>query len=658
MYGLPLVHLVPCKAIAPHSLSHLWWAVYGLVGGVIVSWEVSFPLTDDFPFTFIIVFKGTVCLFKTSKYTCLVCVQHAALNYVHLSPPSLSLSLSFSLPPQVLLMAMAQVFIPSPRDSMRSSLHLPTPTSPSLLSPPPSATSSYTDEDHIEFLPRAPPPSPEMQQKQFGPLFEIDPCRFEEPRKSELPPSPTNSLDFSNMFTPNKSPLESEPHSPMQEPSPGDPLDSAYCSAHTSTSSRQSNTGSSLSIPISPNSATSSCFGATFSYSHSDGDAYRNGMRSRTIDFHDGYQVSGVDAPSPSSSSLRPRSHTHPSHSLAPHATYLHEQQHHQYHHREDSLHSVHPHLPHSFNTTQLSGGGGGGGAALLDTRYHHHHDTDTDPSFHRKKSNLKRKSNELGYEVSDSMEAFSCDSCFSGGGRGRGNLSEPEWMMKGNKKPCQEGKNPVIRRQSSSFSGALSYSSSLSPVRDGMSNVSAPPTPNHCTTPLLQQDFVSFLHRHPSSSMTPASFSSPLNQHHSPPYPVTPTPTFSSVEAAPTSLQSMEVGGEEEEGGLDSLDSMDCGTGEPTDLNLTLRRNQASHNPLYPPILTPTDNIVTLKPPQPPGRIFSSGGGGYDFGLDPQLDQGPQGCEVYYSSYHESSQNLLNSSDCEEARLLLSKSL
>lgn len=556
-------------------------------------------------------------------------------------------------------MAMAQVFIPNPHDSIPSFHQIS--SSPPLLSPPPSSASSYNDEDHVEFVPRAPPPSPEMQQKNFGPLFEIDPSRFETPRKTELPPSPSNSLDFWTMFTPNKSPLESEPHSPMQQPSPGDPLDSAYCSAHNSTSSRQSNVGSSLSIPISPNSATSSCLGSTFLYSHSDGDTFQNEMRSRTVDLHDDYKSSmTMDMPSPSS--LRPRSHTHPSHSLTPHATF-----HKELYHRQDTFQLFHPHLPTNFDTTNLTNHLPAAnrhtstGNTTADTMGYHDL-----PTNYRKKLNLKRKSNELSYEATDPMELFSCDN-FSGSAS---SSLEADCLVihpKSNKKACQEGKNPVIRRQSSSFSGSFSYTggSSLSPGRDGLTNISAPSTPNHCTTPLLQQNFTSVLHCSPPS-VSPAVFS-PHQGHHSP-YPVTPTPSTS--EAAPTSLQSMEVEGDTfmslgggGGGCLDSLDSMDCEQTTGVDsLNNTLGVSSFQHissnnEHQYPNFLVPTHDSTTLGLPQTTVtscRSYSSGDG-YDFNQDPQLDQG---CDVYYSSYHESSENMLNSSETAESRFLLSKSL
>lgn len=526
---------------------------------------------------------------------------------------------------QVLQMAMAQVFIPNPHGSIPP-LHLHNhPPSPPLPSPPTFASTSVTDDDSTHFLPRAPPPSPEVQTKRFGPIFEIDPTQFESPRKSEL--SPSNSLDFSTMFTPNKSPLESEPQSPMQ-PSPGNPLDSAYCSTtHTSTSSRDSNAGSSsLSIPISPNSATSNCYQAMLSHSHSDADSFQNGLRSHTAltqhpNSHNGPLL-------PPGAGTRPRSHTHPSHTLTLHTAQE----------REDAIRSFHPHLPLSFDTAQpgpVTGSERAG--AIFDSGYH---DAIKSP-FQQKKSNLKRKSNELGYDQ-DPMEIFSYDSYSE-------TSSESEWLVvhpKSNKKACQEGENPIVRRQSSSFSGAYSYSGSLLPLSDGMTNMSAPPTPNHYTTPLMAHNFSSIHH----PSLSPPAFSP-----HQTPF----TPT-------PTSLQSMDVaeqGVVECGGNLDSLDSMDCGPGEHcmnmASLSSTLRGEQleintTSHVPLPP---HPT-HIVTVSSPEPSGgpcRSYSSGG--YDFSLDPQLADGP--CNVHYSSYDESQQSsILNTGTNAESRYLLSKSL
>ena len=538
---------------------------------------------------------------------------------------------------QVLQMAMAQVFIPNPHDSippLHLHTHQPSPSPSSIPSPP----SSLQEDDHTHFLPRAPPPSPEVQTKRFGPIFEIDPSRFETPRKSELSISPSNSLEFSAMFTPNKSPLESEPQSPMQ-PSPGDPLDSAYSSTtHTSTSSRYSNAGSSsLSIPISPNSATSCCYKSMLSHSHSDADSFQNGLRSHTAlaqhpnTHHDSSLPVTGHAP-------RPRSHTHPSHTLTPHAAQE----------RQEALRSFHPHLPLSFEATRPGPGHSSEGGGILDSRYHN---AIRSPPCQQKKSNLKRKSNELGYDP-DPMDVFNYDSSFSE------TSSESEWLVvhpKSNKKACQEGENPIIRRQSSSFSGAYSYSGTLLPVSDGLSNMSAPPTPNQYTTPtpLLLQDFSSLHH----PSLSPPAFS-----HHQTPYPP-PTPTPSTEN--PNSLQSMEVaeqGVVEFAGNLDSLDSMDCGPGEHCtnmdSLGSTLRA--CSHleivtTPHVPSPPHPT-HIVTVSSPEPSvPTCRSCSSGGYDFSLNPQLAEGPN---VHYSSYDESQQSILNTSSNIESRLLLSKSL
>ena len=533
-------------------------------------------------------------------------------------------------------MAMAQVFIPNPHDSIPP-LHLHTHTSPPLPSPPPSV-SSLSEDDHVRFLPPAPPPSPEMQQRRYISLFEIDPNKFKTPRKSELPPSPTNSFDFSTLFTPNKSPLQSEPHSPTQ-PSPGDPLDSACCSIHNSTSSRESNAGSSsLSIPISPNSAASCCYSSMLSHSHSEGDTFRHCLRSRTAlaqhpGVHDNRLSADITSPT-----LRPRSHTHPSHSLTPHSPYMHEQR------RRNDVWAIHPHLPLSFEATQLQPQTSSDGT-ISDSGYH-----EVESPFLRKKLNLKRKSNELGYDL-DLMEQLSYDS-FSESACS----SESEWLVvhpKGNKKACQEGENPMIRRQSASFSGV--FTSNLAPFTEGPSNVSAPSTPSHPATPLLH-DFSSLRHL----SMSPPVFS---NQ---PPslFPTTPTlPTD-----VPTSLQSMEIAEEgtmDFGGRLDSLDSMDCGLVdhcvEMESLSSTLRGSHLENTvlnsrnlPSNPPHPHPPQ-ILTVSSPQPsvpPCRSYSSGGG-HDFSQEPQLAQGSNLC---FSSYHEGGEFMTTGS--AESKFLLSKSL
>ena len=525
-------------------------------------------------------------------------------------------------------MAMAEVFLPNPHDSIQPLPRLlPTPTSPPFPSPPPSTCSSYhDDQDHAQAMPPAPPPSPQGPLS-GGPVFEIDASYFERPRKSELPPSPTNSLDFSAIFTPNKSPLESEPHSPAQ-PSPGDPLDSAYGSTHASTSSQHSNAGSSQSIPISPNSITS--IGGPF-YSYSDDQTFRNGLRSQTAlaqhpDTRSGFHLSAESAsPAP-----RPRSNTHPSHTLTPHASLLQEQ-------CQDTLRTFHPHLPVSFDTTQLHQlSRAAGHTGIFDSGYHE--TLAAELPVRRSKLNLKRKSNELGYE-GESMDLFSCDSFSESGG------SETEW---GSKKACQEGKNPVIRRQSSSFSGRFTYCNSFTSGREGMaSNISAPSTPGHSTTPFLQQVFGGQEH---CPSLSPPVFSSP--QH-------TPFTPAASVDV-PTSLQSMEVGEV-----MESLDSvMDTGPGEHCvemdSLSTQLRGSHleyASHgNGTFP--AHPHHHGVTLAPPliSGGGHRSHSSGDTYDFGLNPQL---VQGSEFYFSSYQESSQNVLNEATCTaENRFLLSKSL
>ena len=530
-------------------------------------------------------------------------------------------------------MAMAEVFLLNPHDSMAPPHHLlPTPTPPPFPSPPPSACSSYhEDTDHAQAMPPAPPPSPQGPVS-GGPVFEIDASYFERPRKTELPPSPTNSLDFSAMFTPNKSPLESEPHSPVQ-PLLGDQLqDSAYGSTYASTSSQHSNAGSSQSIPISPNSITSAGAPGLY-YSYSDDTTFRNCLRSQTAlaqhpDRHSGFHLSAESAsPAP-----RPRSNTHPSHTLTPHSSLVQEQ-----HHRQEMLRTFHPHLPPSFDTTQLpqapctTGG-------ILDSGYHELPEL----PVRRNKLNLKRKSNELGYEC-ESMDLFSCDSFSESGCSG----SECEW---GSKKACQEGKNPVIRRQSSSFSGGFTYSSTLTSGREGVAycNISAPSTPGHSTTPLLEQVFGGPLHHSQdhAPSVSPPVFTSP--QH---------TPLTPALDIVPTSLQSMEVGE-----AMESLDSiMDTAPGnehymEMDSLSTQLRGSHleyVTHGNRAPP----THTHLTLAPPQTGGvshRSHSSGDT-YDFGLDPQLAQGSDFC----FSYHESGQSVLNDALCTaENRFLLSKSL
>ena len=529
-------------------------------------------------------------------------------------------------------MAMAQVFIPNPHDSIPPSLHLHTPPSPSLPSPPLSASCPLHDDDHIPFLPRAPPPSPELPPKKIGSVFEIDPSKFETPRKSELPPSPTNSLDFSTIFTPNKSPLESEPQSPMQ-PSPSNPLDSAYCSAQASTSSRQSNTGfSSQSIPISPNSANSSCYSSMVSYSHSDADSFRNGLRSHTAlaQHPNSYDScpSSIDAGGPL---LRPRSHTHP--------TQAHTGFHRDQPPGQDVLQSFHPHLPLSFDTTQLQYPSVSPEGTFLDSGYHE--TTVRFPS--QRKKHLKRKSNELGYD-GDPMELFNYDSYSE-------TSSESEWLVtKGNKKACPEGENPIMRRQSSSFSGVFTYSNPLPPISDGLANASAPPTPNHCTTPLLQQDF-SLIHH---SSLSPPVFSP-----HQTPLPPTPTPSTE----VPTSLNSMEVAEQGVGETLDSLDSMDCGTGggehcvDMDSLSSTLRGSHLEHTGSHTHHFCTHIVTVSSPPPStsvPSGRSYSSGDG-YNFSQEPLLAD-ETSSNVLFSSYHEggSSCVLTNTGN----GLVLSKSL
>ena len=566
--------------------------------------------------------------------------------------PYTTYHISLSLPiPRFIPMAMAQVYIPNPHDSIPS-LHLHTHTPPPPLpSPPLSVSSSLQDDDPVSFLPPAPPPSPEVQQRRFGTIFEIDPSRFEAPRKSELPPSPTNSFDFSAMFTPNKSPYESEPQSPTL-PSPGNPLDSAYCSTHNSTSSQPPNPGSSsLGIPISPSLDANNCYSSLMSYSHSEGDTFRHGLRSQTaLSQHPNSHDNCLSTTSPT---LRPRSHTHPSHTVTPHTAQEQQQQ---------LVRSFHPHLPHSFETTQLHSHGSSEGAAILDSGYHE----SVESPFKRKKLNLKRKSYELGYDP-DPMDMLSYDSCSESACS-----SESDWQVihpKGNKKACQEGENPVIRRQSASFSGVFT-GVCLTPITDGLSNMSAPPTPNHSTTPFFQHDFVSLRHL----SMSPPIFS----LHHTP---CPPTPTLSTD--VPTSLQSMEVA---EEGGvslgdrLDSLDSMDTGAldhcVDMDSLSSTLRGSHLEtsghqnvttshlspshlpHSHLSPPHSHLSQNATVYSPsPQPsvpPCRSYSSGDG-YSFSQEPQL---AQGSNVYFSSYHEGGEGAFMNTGSAESKFVLSKSL
>ena len=504
-------------------------------------------------------------------------------------------------------MAMAEVFLPSSAHDSIPPLLLPTSTSPPFLSHPPSTCSSYHDEqDHAQTTPPAPPPSPQEPMK-FGPVFEIDASYFERPRKIERSPSPTNSLDFSAIFTPNKSPLESEPHSPVQ-PSPGDPIDSTYCSAHPSMLSHHSYLGSSQSIPISPTLFTG---GPAVFCSHSDDPTFRNGMRSHTALAQHPHAPSAHHLITPDSASPapRPRSHTHPSHTLTP-----------------SLLHEQHPHLPRSFEATQLMQALEGG-RGILDSGYHEA--LSGELPVRQKKMNLKRKSEELGYD-GESMDQYSCDSYSESGCSG----SESDWgvVHKCSKKTCQEGRNPVIRRQSSSFSGGFTYGSPLARGREGLANSSAPSTPRHPATPLDLS--------HPPS-LSPPVFPSP---HHSP---FTPTP-FTEL---PASLQSMEV-----EVPMESLDSMDTGehSVEMDSLSCQLRGSHlqyGSHGNGAPP-----PHNMTLLAPQGGGYRSHSSGDSYDFGLHPQLAQGV--CGLYFSSYHESSQNVLNESSTAENRFLLSKSL
>ena len=545
---------------------------------------------------------------------------------------------------QVLPMAMAQVFIPNPHDSIPP-LHRHIHT-PSLLTSPSPSITTLPEEDQTSILPPAPPPSPEMQPRRFGPIFEIDPRRFETPRKSELPPSsPTNSLDFSTLFTPNKSPLESEPHSPTHV-SPGDPLDSAHCSSHYS-SSQLSNAGSSsLSIPISPNSITNSCYSSKLSHCHSEGDTFSE-MRSQTALAQHPNVGSNYHSTDSASPAPRPRSHTHPSHSLTPHTTYTHEQR------RRQEVRTFHPHLPLSFEATQLQSHASPDGQ-ISDSGYH-----EADSPVPRKKLNLKRKSDELGYENDLTETAFSCDSYSTSACS-----SESEWLVihpKGNKKACQEGENPVIRRQSASFSGALTITTTgfSRPFADGTNTFSAPPTPNHPTTP-LSQDLCGVR----NSSLSPTVFP---NHQGTSPLPVTPTPSAVAA-VAPSSLQSMDIA---EETAMDSMDSMECGMGmgdqadhcvEMDSLSNTLRGSHLehtfnTHNGFFSSPSPPHKllQVATLSTPQP--SVISSRSyslrDGYDFSQEPQL------ANIYcFSSYHEGAEGGFSSMGSPESTFLLSKSL
>ena len=515
-------------------------------------------------------------------------------------------------------MAMAEVYVPNHACDSLPPLCLPSASHPTFPSPPPSTCSSYHDEqDHGQTTPPAPPPSPQEPVK-FGPIFEIDASYFERPRKSELPPSPTNSLDFSAIFTPNKSPLESEPHSPVQA-SPADTLDSLYSSGHTSLS-QQSNTGSSRSIPIHPVSLSGR---PVLFCSNSDDPTFLNNVRSQTTaapHIPSRHHLSAAaDSASPA---LRPRSHTHPSHTLTPHLSLFHEQQ--QQQHRHDIL-LDHPHLPRSFDATQLTERGMG----ILDSGYHEAAPGDL-PLRHRK-LNLKRKSEELGYD-GEAMDLFSCDSWSESGCSG----SDSEWRgaHKCSKKACQEGKNPVIRRQSSSFSGGFTYQ--MPTARESLLNSSAPSTPGHSINLFPLQDPVRLQNCPHQPSLSPPVFPSP---HHSP---FTPTPSTD----IPTGLQSMELA---EEGAMDSMDTsdhcvdMDC-------LSSQLRVSHleyVSHGNVAPP-------THTLALPQAVGHRSHSSDDSYYFGPTPQL---ALGSEFHFTSYHESSQNVLNETSAEN-RFLLSKSL
>ena len=423
--------------------------------------------------------------------------------------------------------------------------------------------STCGEDDHLSPYPRAPPPSPELQQRNYFDdlLKALSPSKFNTPRKCEL--SPSNSLDFSTMFTSPRSPgpVISEPDSPtsthaldnhsLEECSPRHSLE--YSNSHSN--SPPGNELSNLHIEPEHSSPQQVC------------PRLSNGFGNSHV-------------------STTPQPLSPPNHFIS---------------HSYSETRSVHPHLPLSFETAQVSD-------QSLRRRAPSFGCVD-DPGHRKRKISLKRKNDDLDI---DTNLQFSFDYSYSSssGDSDSWVLVEPSSLPLG-KKACQD--NQMTRERASSFGSSL-----MNTPRRGSNASHQQVDPrghaggfHHHSAPIMGS-----VTEHQTRTPSLGNLGGPLS-------------SIASID----SIQMMDCGDSLTSGRMDSLDSMD--TGEPTNTEmdsltqLCVNESAAALQNQLPQIVT------TVVPSYPsPNRSHSSGEAYSSF--NPHTDSKHSLMQHYFSSYHE----------------------
>ena len=505
-------------------------------------------------------------------------------------------------------MAMAKVFIPTTAT---------TPISSSV------AEATILEEDQLSPYPKAPPPSPELQSHVFdfnSLLKSLSPSNFEglssnnfERLSSSKFAEGPRELDFTTIFNSShngdKSPVTciSEPGSPPSSlgilPGRSPETSPTY---HTP-SPEEAEAG--IPIPFHSHSPERSK-----SYPHSPTVPM---PRPHVHHHHHHSSPQQVSSLPNGCSSNR---HGDPPHPLLDSDVNPEESL--PFHSRSHEMHTLHPHLPRSFDTARVSGGQPRVyGTSVQD-----------EPTQRRRKISLKRKNDELGF---DSNLDFSFEYSYSS------SSGDSDWVVLDQsscplgKKVChQDPHNSLSRQRSSSYgAGALTrpaplHSQSQSQSIANLANFHQPPSSN-------------------TASNLPRSSSAAV-----PSMAVAIAPPFPSISST-DSLQLMDTG----DSGLrlDSLDSMD--TGDPTNIEMESLTNSmlsstlleagihGNGENLHPPPPPPHTQVspvaaITIQSSTPPGRSHSSDASyprpGSGPGLSPNTDSRHSFVQQFFSSYHQ----------------------
>ncbi len=497
------------------------------------------------------------------------------------------------------------------------------------------------DDDHLSPYPKAPPPSPELQQRSFNDIFEgLSPSKFESPCRYEQRSADTFGLtQLSRRYPETVASLATHP------------LANLYGNCNAENHSHEPNASPTRLLSSSPEIPSHSRSPEyPNSRSHSNTSSPPPPSLPPLLELSVHHQLSpqqvgqqqrlpnGFSSPnrhlssSPSTTPRRPTSQSC------------------------NEVHSLHTHLPHSYDTAQLSELAGGGDlrprGLSLNSSF------EEDPGRRSRKISLKRKNDEL-----DSLQfSFEYSYSSSSGESESWVVIDPSSYPMG-KKACQD--SPVTRQRASSFGSFIGQSGGQMSNGAGGGNALIR-TQNSNGVDLRVHHSTGF---HPQRNSAPniVSFPGQLQEQKSDQCPQASSGRGGHLTSLPSIDSEMDCCDGQSlvaAGRLDSLDSMDIGgSSDQTntlemDSQMTSDLCGGSHPPLPPsPHVSQLPQIVTSAP----GRSYSSGGEYSNSGpSDPLTDSKFNMMDHFFASYHGENSFLSSAAavDPSDFNFIFSKSL